>query len=652
MTLALVLLFAFADTLHLPGPGPVSAALALDASGRPTVTASLDGRTILTAIADGFDGPGSAPLAGPFEVVAADTSSTDYTWQTVWGAAAEVRNRYSEARWTLRQRAAPHDTLGLTVRVYADAVAFRLSFFRVAITDELTRLTFPEDAEAFWLPLDFDDDEKLYRRTPLAAVSDANTPLTLRYRDGTHVVVHEAHLENYPGMALRQSAEDPLAFEVALAGRDAVKGRFGGPAETPWRVALITRRATALIESATVLNLNPPCAICDGDLSWLRPGTYVGVWWSIHKGQHTWAPGPDVGATTERAMAYVDFAAEHGIPYVLVEGWNEGWGGPWSEMDFTRPHAGYDLKAVAAYAHERGVGLMAHVETGANPDGFERQLDEAFALFQRLGIHAVKTGYVGEIPGHHHADQRMVEHSRMVARRAAAYGLMVNAHEPVKSTGEERTYPNFVTREGARGMEWNAWSDGNPPGHSVTLPFTRLLAGPLDYTPGVFVMDWAPERAPESPFAGGPHRRVHSTRARQLAKTVVYLSGVQMLADVPEHYRGVPEFAFLREVPATWDETRALAGEVGAYVAVARRSGADWYLGAMTDETARTLTLPLAFLGPGRFRATVYADGPNADFRTDPHPVTIQEREVEASGTLALPLAPGGGAAVRLTPMP
>jgi alpha-glucosidase len=647
---------AATDSYILEGPGALRVTVELR-DGQPHYAVSYDGQPVVMPSPLGLRLQDAPDLVDGFAVVGGDTSRVDTTWQPVWGPASEIRDHYAALTLHLRETDAPRRRLDLTFRAYADGVGFRYGFPEqesldaFAVMEELTAFRFADDAAAWWIPGDPDSYEYLYRQTPLSAVPLAHTPLTLRFHDGLHVAVHEAALVDYPAMLVAPEAPHGLrAALVPLPGTGGVKAVLETPFQTPWRTLTITPDAGGLVASPLILNLNAPCALCDGDTSWIQPGTYVGIWWSIHKGIETWAPGPHVGATTANAKRYIDFAAEHGIPYVLVEGWNEGWTDSWDDMDFTTSQPRFDLEEVAEYARERGVGYVAHMETGANVEGMEAQLDAAFDFYERLGIHAIKTGYVGAIDGHHHHDQRMVRHYQMVVEKAAAHQIMVNAHEPIKPTGLMRTWPNFMTREGVRGMEYNAWSAGNPPTHTVTLPFTRMLAGPLDYTPGIFALTWQPERVPDSPFYGAPQRRVHSTLARQLALYPVLLSGLQMAADLPEHYEGHPAFEFIAQVPATWDETRVLHGAVGKMITVARRHGAAWYVGSLTDESARTLDIPLDFLGDGAYTATIYADAPETDLRTNPTALDIQTRTVTDADTLTLHLVGGGGAAIRLVP--
>jgi alpha-glucosidase len=471
------------------------------------------------------------------------------------------------------------------------------------------------------------------------------------------VVIHEADLVDYPRLFLAGARMENRTLKAALAPwADGIKVRGRTPLVTPWRTIQIADRLQDLYPSLLGLKLNPPSQIAD--TRWIQPQKYVGIWWGMHVNTMTWSSGPKHGATTANTRQYIDFAAANGFKGVLVEGWNVGWDGDWiknrNAFSFTQAYPDYDLPGLAAYARSKGVGLIAHNETSGGIVNYERQLDSAFALYHRLGISAIKTGYVTDTVdgGHSHYGQYAVRHHRRVIEAAARNQIMVDAHEPIHDTGERRTWPNMMSREGARGQEYNAWSGegGNPPEHETILFFTRLLAGPMDYTPGIFDLRLArPTGTPRTP----DQPRVRTTLAKQLALYVVLYSPVQMAADVIENYGGQPAFRFVRDVAVDWDTTRVLDGRIGDDVAVARRArGRDeWFVGAITDEEGRTLDLPLSFLTPGRrYVAEVYADGPGAHWLTDPQPVTISSRAVDAATRLRVVLAPGGGQAIRIRP--
>ena len=488
----------------------------------------------------------------------------------------------------------------------------------------------------------------------------AQTPITLRADDGLHVTLHEAALVDYAGMNLAKGEGQVLHASLTPGSGPAPVVR-ATPFQTPWRTIQIGERAADLVESSLVLNLNEPNRL--GDVGWFKPHKYVGVWWSLHLDKETWATGPRHGATTENTKRYIDFAAANGFRGVLVEGWNVGWDGDWFangwDFDFRKPTPDYDLRGLAAYAKAKGVHLIGHHETGCAVSHYERQMDEAFALFDTIGIDAVKTGYVcdagqierqdvakGPVLREWHEGQWMSNHHLRVVQDAARHHVAINAHEPIKDTGLRRTYPNWISREGARGQEFNAWGDPpNTPEHEVTLVYTRMLAGPMDYTPGVVSL------------TGKNGQEIGSTLARQLALYVALYSPIQMAADLPEHYAQHPDaFRFIKDVAVDWDESHLIAGEVGEYAAIARKQRGDaaWFIGAINDRHARTVPLRLDFLDAGkRYRAEIYRDGEGADWQGDARFRFVrEERTVKRGDVLDAWLAGGGGVAVRLVPLP
>lgn len=658
--------------VSVAGQGPLSVA---SPDGRNEVTVEIsggelhyslqrDGRAVLLPSRLGFDFRGAEPLGNGLRVVETEENTSDRTWVQPWGEVARVRDHHNELTIWVEETAAPRRRFAVVFRVFDDGVGFRyvlpeqpgLETFE--ITEEFTEFAMADDARAWWIPA-FQQNryEYLYRSSPVSTLDTVHTPLTLEFRDGLHVVIHEADLSDYAGMTLIGGREQNRTLRTYLAPwADGVKVRGRTPFSTPWRTIQVSDNATGLAPSVLGLNLNPPSVL--DDVSWIRPMKYVGIWWGMHIGTMTWGSGPQHGATTENARRYIDFAAENGFGGVLVEGWNVGWDGNWMEnsdlFSFTEAYPDFDLPAVAAYARERGVTLIGHHETSVGIQNYERQLEDALSLYESLGVAAVKTGYVGDetAEGHAHHGQYMVRHWRKVIEIAARHHVMVNAHEPIHDTGERRTYPNMMSREGARGQEYNAWAGdgGNPPEHETILFFTRMLAGPMDFTPGVF--DLLIERG-----SGSPRRpdqpRVRTTLAKQLALYVVLYSPLQMAADVPESYEGQPAFQFIRDVAVDWEETRVLEAKIGDYVVVVRqqRGGEDWYVGAITDEEGRTFEVPLSFLSPGEsYVAEIYADGPDAHWLHNPLSVDISQLHVDASSTLTLSLAPGGGQAIRIRP--
>ncbi|WP_133478408.1 glycoside hydrolase family 97 protein [Cognatilysobacter segetis] len=590
------------------------------------------------------------------------TRSVDETWEQPWGERRVTRNRYNELRTRFTETINGKRAIDVTFRVYDDGLGFRYEFpdqasvKDVRITDELTEFDVLPDATAWWIPAgEWNRYEYLYDRTPLREVSQAHTPITLKTADGTYLSFHEAALVDYSGMWLRRVEDQRLKAQLA-PGSEGWKVRRSAPFSTPWRTITISDRAGGLVESSLILNLNEPNTL--GDVSWFKPAKYVGVWWALHLEDRTWATGPKHGANTEETKRYIDFAAKHGFRGVLVEGWNPGWDGNWFAngwgFDFARATPDFDIEALSKYAASKGVHLIGHHETGCAVSHYERQLPKALDLDARLGIDVVKTGYVcdagqierqdvegGPVLREWHDGQWRANHQLRVVQEAAKRHVAMVDHEPIKDTGLRRTYPNWISREGARGMEYNAWGHPpNPPEHEANLVFTRLLAGPMDFTPGVVSLK------------GRGGQPIQSTLAKQLANYVVIYSPVQMAADLPEHYEQHPDaLRFIEDVPTDWEDTRVVNGEPGDFVTIARkqRGGDDWFVGSVTDENARTLSLPLDFLDAGRtYEAQVYRDGDGADWKTKPFAFVVERRRVKRGDLLSLKLAPGGGAAIRL----
>ncbi len=626
-----------------------------------------DGRPLILPSLLGFEFQGAPPLRNGLQLVDSTRQTVDETWTQPWGEVARVRDHHNELKISVVETAFPSRTFAVVFRLFNDGVGFRYevpeqpNLGAFAITEELTEFTLANDARTWWIPSNrprLDRSEILYSSSPVSVVDSVQTPLTMETRDGrTFIVIHEANLVDYARMNLRGARLENRTLRAALAPyADGIKVRGRTPFVTPWRTIQLADRAVDLAPSVLGLNLNPPNAL--PSTTWIRPMKYVGIWWGMHIGTMTWSSGPKHGATTANTRRYIDFAAANGIGGVLVEGWNVGWDGDWianrNAFSFTQPYPDYDLPGLAAYAKQKGVKLIVHNETSGGVENYERQMDSAFALYRSLGLDAIKSGYVTDLTseGHSHHGQYMVRHYRRVIEKAAQYGIMLDVHEPIHDTGERRTYPNMMSREGARGQEYNAWGGegGNPPEHETILFFTRLLAGPMDFTPGVF--DILIERG-----TGRPRRpeepRVRTTLAKQLALYVVLYSPLQMAADLPENYERQPAFKFIRDVAVDWDTTRVLEGKIGDYVVVARRerNGQSWFVGAITDEEARTFDVPLSFLEPGRqYVAEIYADGPNANWVDNPLPVTITQQTVTQATRLRLVLAPGGGQAIRIRP--
>ncbi|MBM3908010.1 MAG: glycoside hydrolase family 97 protein [Gemmatimonadetes bacterium] len=643
--------------------------------GRNIVTVALDsgvlrytvtrrGANVLLPSALGFEFRGAPRLFGGLRAIGARRASHDETWTQPWGEVRRVRDHHNELRVTVEETAAPGRRYVAVFRVFNDGVGFRYelpeqsALRQFEIMEELTEFSMASDGRAWWIPsFQWNRYEYLFRASPLSTIDTVHTPLTLEMPTGLHVVIHEADLFDYAGLNIRGGKEQNRTLRVMLAPmRDSVKVRGATPFVTPWRTIQLADRAADLVPSVIGLNLNPPSKIADP--SWVTPMTYNGIWWGMHINTMTWQSGPLHGATTANAKRYIDFAAANKVGGFLVEGWNLGWDGNWIEngdkFSFTQPYPDFDLQDVAAYAKSKGVRMIGHHETGMGIANYERQMDSAFALYRRLGITAVKTGYVGDKTkeGDAHHSQPMVRHFRKVIETAAKYGIAINAHEPIHDTGERRTWPNMISREGARGQEYNAWGGdgGNAPEHETILFFTRMLAGPMDFTPGIFDINITRPTGKPRPLEAS---RPRTTLAKQLALFVVLYSPIQMAADLPENYEGQPAFQFIRDVAVDWDTTRVLEGRIGDYVVVARKAAAkdEWFIGAITDEEVRTFTAPLSFLTPGkRYVAEIYADGKDAHFLTNPTSVAISKVDVTSASRLTIRLAKGGGQAIRIRP--
>jgi alpha-glucosidase len=655
------------DTISVSSPDGRNKVGVATHEGKLYYILSRDGRPVLFPSMLGFEFKGAPQLRDGLRITGQARSSFDQTWTQPWGEVSHVRDHHNELRVSVVESAAPGRTFDVVFRVFNDGIGFRYEFPAqpalgdFVISDELTEFALADNARAWWIPSNrprLDRSEMLYSSSPVSVMDSVQTPITMQTTDGkTFIVIHEANLVDYARMNIKGPYMDNRTLHVALApwnNGDKVRGHT--PFVTPWRTIQLADRAADLSPSVLGLNLNPPSVLAD--MSWIKPMKYVGIWWGMHINTMTWSSGPKHGATTENTKRYIDFAAANGLGGVLVEGWNVGWDGDWiknaNAFSFTQAYPDYDLPALAKYAQSKGVKIIVHNETSGGIVNYERQMDAAYALYHSLGLDAIKSGYVTDTTpeGNSHHSQFMVRHYRKVLETAAKYHIMMDVHEPIHDTGERRTYPNMMSREGARGQEYNAWGGegGNPPEHEANLYFTRLLAGPMDFTPGIF--DLLIERGTGRPRRPEePHPR--TTLAKQLALYVVIYSPLQMAADLPENYVGKPAFQFIRDVAVDWETSKTIDGRIGDYVIVARKAknSDDWFLGAITDEEGRTFTVPLNFLTPGRkYVAEIYADGPGANWATNPLPVSISKRNVDSSTQLSVVLAPGGGQAIRFTP--
>ena len=688
-------------SFHLTGDGTPE--YTLDYDGRPVILSSGMGfelRGVLKAQKIDYNADGTVTksdwkpcesLHDGFAVESVERSSHDETWTPVWGEEDSIRNHYNELAVNLVQ-ASTERRLLIRFRLFNDGLGFRyefpsqknLNYF--VIKEELTQFAMTADHTAWWIPGDYDTQEYNYTQCRLSEISkhfkealtgnDSQTPfsingvqtsLQLRTDEGLYINIHEAALVNYPCMHLDL---DPatLTFTSHLTpDAQGWKGRMQTPCKTPWRTIQVAPSATAQLASRMILNLNEPCAL--EDVSWIHPVKYVGVWWEMISGKGSWnytddfssvklgetdysrsTPNGRHSANNANVRRYIDFAAEHGFDEVLVEGWNEGWE-DWANcnkdyvFDFITPYPDFDIKALNDYAHSKGVKLLMHHETSASARNYERHMEQAYQLMNRYGYDAVKSGYVGDILplGEHHYSQWLINHYLYAVTEAARHHIMVNAHEAVRPTGLCRTYPNLVGNESARGTEYQAFG-GTPPSHVTVLPFTRLNGGPMDFTPGIFVMDLA------SATGGRNTSWVNATIANQLGLYVTMYSPLQMAADYPEHYEQFMDaFQFIKDVEVDWRRSEYLLAEPGDYIVTARqgKKSGKWFMGGVNDENARTLSVPLSFLENGKtYEATIYADASDAHYRNNPQSYTITGRTVTSSDSLEIFMAPGGGFAV------
>jgi alpha-glucosidase len=652
---------AFAAPVQVASPeGVLSITVDVNGEGRPEYSVSRLGRPVILPSRLGFILTDAPKLERNFEIASSERRSADETWEQPWGERRFVRNRYNELRVRLTEKAIPRRSLDVVFRVYDDGVGFRYEFpdqaslKEVNIGEEITEFAVADPATAWWIPaFQWNREEYLYNRTRISEVGVAQTPMTIRTDGGLHIAFHEAALVDYSGMNLQNEGHGRFRA-ILTPSSEGAKVKRAAPFPTPWRTMQIADSAGGLVTNNLILNLNEPNRLPD-IRSWFRPFKYVGVWWAMHLDKESWGPGPRHGATTANVKRYIDFAARNGFRGILVEGWNKGWNDDWfangKDFSFTEPYPDFDIEELARYARAKGVHLIGHHETAGNIAVYEPQLEAALDLYARLGIDAVKTGYVADMGGiqargadgriHYewHEGQVMARHHLRVVTEAAKRHIGVNPHEPIKDTGLRRTWPNWVAREGARGMEFNAWGQPpNPPEHEANLVFTRMLAGPMDFTPGILSLE-------------GRGQPILSTQAKQLALYVVIYSPIVMAADLIENYEANPRpFQFIKDVPTDWAESLVLNGEIGDFVTIARkdRNGENWYLGSVTDENGRELNVPLSFLTPGKtYRAQIYRDGPTADYRAHGKDIVIEEREVTSADVLTLRLAPGGGQAIR-----
>ncbi len=647
--------------------GDLRLSFSTTSDGEPVYAVFWKGSPIIDTSSLGMEFLDMAPLSDQISIQDVEMQSVDETWEMVWGEQARVRNHYNQLLVSLREEKVPNRTFQLEFKIYNDGLGFRYLFPEqeamdsVAIMDENTAFRLTGDHMCWWIPGDWDSYEHLYNTTRFSNIdalskrtdqiaqsripdNAVSTPVSMKTDEGLYLSFHEANLTDYAGMKLRADKENQAWVSELVGSPAGHKARVTTPFQTPWRTIQVAEKAGDLIESRLIVNLNEPNKL--NNIDWIEPMKYVGIWWELHLGKTTWGiTSGRHGATTENAKRYIDFAAQHNIKGLLVEGWNTGWDG--GVFDFVTPYEDYDLDEVIRYGRQKGVELIAHHENYADVGNYEKNLDTAFSLLRDKNIKAIKSGYVGQIrpSKEFHHGQYMVNHYRKVLETAAASQVMVNAHEPIKPTGLRRTYPNMMSREGVRGQEFNAWAKiTNPPEHTVIVPFTRMLAGPLDFTPGIFDLKFD---------AYKDENQVNTTLTKQLALYVVLYSPLQMAADLPENYQGHPALQFIEDVGVDWDTTLVLNGEIGDYITIVRKEKGteNWFLGSITDEYSRDMELALEFLPQGRsYRAVIYRDAEDAHWDDNPLAYVIEEKVVDRSTTLELKLAAGGGTAISFFP--
>ena len=677
--------------------GHISVQFGVSDEGKPYYSVAHKEKTVIDTSYLGFDFKDMASMETNFQIVETVSNTVDETWEMPWGEQSEVKNHYNELRIALEEHTAKGRKLNIVFKVYNDGLGFRYEFpeqentTELLVMDENTEFNLTGDHKVWWIPGDWDIYEHLYSENLFSEIdattkrnhpnlkasyipeNAVSTPVTMKTNDGLYLSFHEADLTDYSGMTLKIDAEN-TRMTSELVGSEILGGKaqITLPFSTPWRTIQIGEKAGDLIESKLIVNLNEPNII--GDVSYFTPMKYVGIWWEMHIGKSTWdmegsqdmntftegkAGTSKHGATTENAKKYIDFAAANGIKGLLVEGWNTGWD-QWINtedregvFDFMTPYPDYNFDEVMAYAKEKGVEVIMHHETSAAPRTYEKQMEEAYNFMKANGMNSVKTGYVGKIipKGEYHHGQWMVQHYHHVLEEAAKKKIAINAHEPVKATGKRRTYPNAIAREGLRGQEFNAWASdgGNPPSHIPTVAFTRMLSGPIDFTPGVFNIKFNEYKT---------ENQVNTTLAHQLALYVVIYSPIQMACDLPEHYRKDgevhPAFQFIADVGVDWGATKVLGGEVGDFVVIARKEKGteNWFVGGVTDETKKAQNIRFDFLPEGKkYKAILYKDAPDAHWNDNPEAYAIEEMEIDSTATLDVTMAEGGGFAISIMPL-
>lgn len=665
---------------------------ALSAKGEPTYTLNYKKKPVIKTSKLGIDTKDVAPMLDGFTVDKTETATFDETWAPVWGEEKSIRNNYNELLVTLSQKAQKGRYIRIRFRLFNDGLGFRYEFPEQTelnyfiIKEERTQFALAGDHKTFWLPGDYDTQEYSTVTSKLSEIrgkmkaaitpnssqtpfseTGVQTPLMMKSTDGLYINIHEAGLKDYSCMSLNLDDKNMVLESWLTPDAIGNKGNIQATSHSPWRTVIVSDKAGDILMSRLVYNLNEPTKY--KDVSWIKPVKYVGVWWEMITGKSTWAyndltnvhlgetdysktkPNGKHAANTAHVKEYIDFAAKHGFDAVLVEGWNEGWEDWFGKskefvFDFITPYPDFDVKELHRYAESKGVKIIMHHETSGSVRNYERWMDKAYQFMVDNGYNAVKSGYVGNIlpRGEYHYGQWMVNHYQYALEKAAEYKIMVNAHEAVRPTGLARTYPNLIGNEAARGTEYESFGGSNPD-HTTILPFTRLVGGPMDYTPGIFQTQINKYNPDNNSF-------VHTTLVKQLALYVTLYSPLQMAADLPETYnKHLDAFQFIKDVAVDWDQSWVLEAEPGDYITIARKAKGknEWFIGAITDENAREANLTFEFLPKGKtFTATIYADAPNASYDKNPQAYAIKTVKVNSKTKLKQKLATSGGCAVSI----
>ena len=635
--------------------GNVKIDFLLSETGSIAYASNFGEKSIVNQSALGFELGDGVSLRDGFELVNSSVSTFDETWEQPWGEEHFIRNNYNELKTELENG----DGIKLNVifRAFDGGIAFRYEFpeqeglSKFEVMDELTEFNMPDDHMAWSIPAYAGNRyEYEYSKEKISEVERVHTPFTIEGNNGLYMHLHEAALYDYSSMVIKGDGSTKLKCDlIPYSKTNSVKAYLTAPFNTPWRTIQVEEKPGDLITNYMILNLNEPNKL--EDVSWIEPGKYIGVWWEMFVNLGTWEQGPKHAANTANVKKYIDFASEHGFKGVLVEGWNYGWDGSWmnggTKFEFDKPYPDYDIEELSKYAAERDVYIIGHHETGADIDNYDEQLEDAYAFLNKYGLKTVKTGYVENgdtLPnGLYHHGQAFVQHFQRVIEMGAKYETMIVAHEPIKDTGKRRTYPNMVSREGAKGQEYNAMG-GNSAGHVTVLPFTRCLSGPFDYTPGVF----------DIKIKTNPGNQVQGTMARELALYMIIYAPMMMANDLPHNYEGHPAFQFIKDVVTDWETTKVLDGAIGEHVSIARQQrGTDnWFVGAITNEDARTTAVNFDFLSPGKsYKATIYRNSDDADYIDNPTGYVIEEADVTSESSIDFALCRAGGVAIKVVPV-